>query len=219
MTRAISAKSGASAPYLCLLVSCSILGGNDSGEGLLLHVLATSVTEHLGSAWCVRDSTSLGHHLSSRASWVLTIIPERLQGARVHLLKANNHDTVCATMANDISRQVKPSRSSRAVIVNVIDWDLGHAELIEDALAAGGVAVAVAGHALVDIVVVDLGVQECLDSGLEAELGVVDLSAWLDELGHADAEDVAGLGWGLNHFGGVVSIFPNCSSVMSFDSR
>jgi hypothetical protein len=68
---------------------------------------------------------------------------------------------------------------------------LGHAELVEYSLAAGGVAVAVAGYALVDVVVVDLGIEHGFDAGFEAELGVVDFSSGLDELGHAHAEDVA----------------------------
>ena len=49
-----------------------------------------------------------------------------------------------------------------------------HAELVEDALAAGRVAVAVAGDALVDIVVIDLGIKEGFDAGFETEFGVVD---------------------------------------------
>lgn len=65
-------------------------------------------------------------------------------------------------------------RTRGAVVVDIIDRDLGHAELIEDALAAGAVAVAVAGDALVDIVIINLGVEEGFDAGFEAEFGVVD---------------------------------------------
>ena len=49
-----------------------------------------------------------------------------------------------------------------------------HAELVEDALTAGRVAVTVAGNALVNIVVVDLSIEEGFDAGFEAEFGVVD---------------------------------------------
>ena len=44
--------------------------------------------------------------------------------------------------------------------------------------------------ALLDVIVVDLSVQQRLDTGLEAQLVVVDLAARLDELGHAHAQDV-----------------------------
>ena len=65
-------------------------------------------------------------------------------------------------------------RAGGAVVVDIVDWDLRHAKLIEDTLAAGRVAIAVAGDPLVDIVVVDLGVKEGFDAGFEAQLGVVD---------------------------------------------
>ena len=63
----------------------------------------------------------------------------------------------------------------RAVVVHVVDGDLRHAELVEDALAARRVAVAVACYALVHGVVVDVRVQEGFDAGFEAEFVVVDL--------------------------------------------
>ncbi len=69
---------------------------------------------------------------------------------------------------------MQPCRASSAVVVGIVDGNLRHAELVEDALAAGGVAEAVAGDAMVDIVIVDLGVQEGFDAGFKAELGVVD---------------------------------------------
>lgn len=80
-----------------------------------------------------------------------------------------------------------------AVVVDVVDGDLRHAELVEDALAASAVAVAVARHAHVDVVVVDARVQQRLDARLEAHLVVVDLPPRFDELGHAHAQHVARL--------------------------
>ena len=61
-----------------------------------------------------------------------------------------------------------------AIVVDVVDGDGGHAELVEDALAAGGVAVAVGGDAGVDGVVVEGGVEEGFNAGFEAEFVVVD---------------------------------------------
>ena len=46
--------------------------------------------------------------------------------------------------------------------------------MVKDALATGRVAVAVASDALIDIVVVDLGVKKSFDAGFEAKFGVVD---------------------------------------------
>lgn len=171
-------------------------------SSVLLHILATCVSEHLCGAWGVGDTAGLGHHAASSAGWVLAIVPKRLKRSWVHLLESNNHHAVSSSVCDDITGEMETGRAGRAVVVDVVDWDLGHAELVEDALAAGGVAVAVAGDSLVDVVVVDLGVEKGLDSSLEAEFGVVDLSAWLDELGHADAENVDWLRWRLDHFGG-----------------
>lgn len=57
-------------------------------------------------------------------------------------------------MGDGLPRHVQARGASRAVVVDIVDGDARHAELVEDALAAGGVAVAVAGDALVDGVVV-----------------------------------------------------------------
>ena len=86
---------------------------------------------------------------------------------------------------------MQSSASCRAIVVDVVDGNLRHAKLIEDSLAACAVAVAVACDALVDVVVVDLGIEHSLDTSFKPELGVVDLSSRLDELGHAYAKDVA----------------------------
>lgn len=76
-----------------------------------------------------------------------------------------------------------------------MERERGSTKLVEDALAAGGVAVGVAGKTSVNGVVVDAGVDEGFNAGFKAELGVVDFVAGLDELCHSDAEDVDG-GWG-----------------------
>jgi hypothetical protein len=99
-----------------------------------------------------------------------------------------------------ISAEEETCRTRRAVVVDVPDRDGRLAELVEDALAAGAIAIAVAGDAHVDVVVVDLRVQHGFDAGFEAELCVVDFAAWFDEFGHAYAEDVdRGFGFG-GHF-------------------
>lgn len=91
-------------------------------------------------------------------------------------------------------------RTGGAVVVDVVDGDLGETELVEDALAAGTITVDVASNTLVDIIVSDLRVEHGLDAGLVAQLIVVDLATGLDELGHAHAQDVGGASLFLDHF-------------------
>ena len=118
-----------------------------------------------------------------------------------------HENAVCGAVRHHVAAHVQTSRASRAVVVHVVDGDLGHAELVEHTLAAGGVAIAVASDTLVNIVVVDLGIEHSLDTSLETELSVVDLAAGLDELGHAHAEHVAWLRCLLvDHFGGVLVV-------------
>jgi hypothetical protein len=105
-------------------------------------------------------------------------------------------------MADDIPRKMETSAASAAVIVDVVDWDLGHAKLIEDSLAAGGIAVAVAGNSLVDVVIVDLGIEHRFHAGFESELGVVNFAAGFDKFSHAYAKDVAWLIALDDHLGG-----------------
>jgi hypothetical protein len=49
--------------------------------------------------------------------------------------------------------------------------------LIEDSLSTGAVTIAIAGDALFDIIIVDLGVEEGLNAGFKTEFGVVDYEA------------------------------------------
>lgn len=104
---------------------------------LLFHILSSSISEHLGGTWCGCDASSGSHHLSRRTGGIAPVLPEALQTSWHHLLKANDQDAVCTAMADDIARKMQTSRSSRAVVVDVVDWDLGHAELVEDSLSAG----------------------------------------------------------------------------------
>ena len=77
-------------------------------------------------------------------------------------------------MSDHIPRHIQPRRAGGAIVVDIVDWDLRHAELIEDTLPTCRVAVAVAGDALVHIVVIDLGIEEGFDAGFEAEFGIID---------------------------------------------
>lgn len=94
-------------------------------------------------------------------------------------------------MTDDISRKMQSGASGTAIVVDVVDGDLGHAKLIEDALSAGRVSVAVASYSLVNIVVVYLCIEEGFDAGFIAKLSVVYFSTRLDEFGHSHAEHIA----------------------------
>ena len=81
-------------------------------------------------------------------------------------------------------------RTRRAVVVDVHDGDATHADLVQRALAGGGVAVAVAHRDLLDLVVGDAGVGERVGAGLLGHVRVVPvLAAGLLELGHPDTDD------------------------------
>lgn len=77
-----------------------------------------------------------------------------------------------------------------ASIAGVVDGDRAHAKLVENALAAGRVAVAIACNTGLHIIVVDFGIEHGLDASFISKLGVLPLPSGLDELGQAHAEDV-----------------------------
>jgi len=178
-----------------------VSGGTWTGpSNLLLHIFTAGVTEHLSSTRGIGDASGNFHHLCACASRVGSVVKITLQTSRRHLLEANYEDTIGTSMANDISSHMQACRTGRTVVVDVVDWDLGHAKLVENSLAAGGVSVAVACHTLVDIVVIDLSIKHSLDTSLETKFGVINLASGLDELGHAHAENVAWLVAFDNHF-------------------
>lgn len=131
-----------------------------------LHVLPARIAKQLRRAGGIRDAPGLRHHRAGRAGWVLSVWEEGAQAAGEHLLEADDHDAVGGAVGNGLPRHVQAGGAGGAVVVDVVDGDARHAELVEDALAACGVAVAVAGNALVDGVVVELGVEEGFDAGL-----------------------------------------------------
>lgn len=188
--RAISAKSFASAPYLCsrtFSTTCTLERCHGQKKNSLLHVLPARIAKHLRRARRIRNPLSLGHHLAQRARRVLAVLEERLQTPRHHLLEADDHDAVGGAARHKGPRHGQPRAARAAVVVDVVDGDLRQPKLVEDALPARAVAVAVARDALLDVVVRDVRVQQRLDARLEPELRVVDLAAGLDELGHAHA--------------------------------
>ena len=121
-----------------VIVSEKWRGGEGEGrEDILLHVFPPCVAKHLCCSWCIRDSPCSSHHLSARARRIRSVVPETLQRAGIHLLESHNQNTIRASMANNISREMKTCRAGRAVVIDVVDGDLGHAKLVEYTLPAG----------------------------------------------------------------------------------
>ena len=88
------------------------------------------------------------------------------QAAALHLLEADDHRALRGAALHHRACDVQPRRAGRTVVVHIVDGDARHAELVEDALAACGVAIAVAGDAQVDVVIVEVGIEEGFDAGL-----------------------------------------------------
>ena len=146
-------------------------------------MLASCVAEQLGGTRRICDSPCLLHDQVGGSSRICAVLEECLQTSREHLLETNDQHTVRSTVGNHVAAHVQPRRARGAVVVDVVDGDARHAELVEDALAARAVAIAVACHALVYIIVVDVCVKQRFDACFEAQLRVVDFAAGLDELG------------------------------------
>lgn len=148
----------------------------------LLHVLTTSVTKQLGGTRRLGDSPRLLHDQIGRRSRVRAVLEERLERAREHLFKPYNQHAVRGAVCNHIPAHVQTGGSSGAVVIDIVDGNASHTELVKYTLSACRVAVAIACNALVNIVVVDVGIEHGLDTGFEAKLRVVYLSTGLDEL-------------------------------------
>jgi hypothetical protein len=121
-------------------------------------VLATSISKHLRSTRRICDSPRLLHDHARGLRRVRPVLEEALQTSGKHLLEANNQHTVGLAVCDHVPPHVQAGRTGRAIIVDVVHGNARHAKLIEHALSAGRVAVAVACDALVDVVVVDVRV-------------------------------------------------------------
>lgn len=108
---------------------------------ILFHIFSSSVTEKLRSTRSVCDSSSLLHHLIRCHGRIRSIVEICLQAARVHLLEADNKNTIGSAICDSLPCHLKTGRSSAAVVVDIVDWNLAHAELVEDSLTTGRVAI------------------------------------------------------------------------------
>lgn len=159
----------------------------EKSNNLLLHILPTSIGKVLRISGRIMLSSGLLHHPSTQTHWTGPVIPDALDAARLHGLKPNHHRDVHDSTSHQCPGQLQACRAGRASVIGVVDGNIRHAELIEDALAGRGVAVAVARHTGLDIIVGDVCVEQGLGAGLEAQFWVWPKLAWLDELREAHA--------------------------------
>jgi hypothetical protein len=134
LIRAISVKSSAFAPYLIPISSwCS--SSTKVRFDILLHVLPASIGKVLSIPRTVVLAPSLLHEISGKTHRARPIRPDTLDAARVHLLKANNKDTIGRAVLYKCPGKMQTCRTSRTCVVGVIDWNARHAELVEDSLS------------------------------------------------------------------------------------
>jgi hypothetical protein len=111
------------------------------------------------------------------------------KGAGAHLLEAEHQYAVGGAAGDRLARQEQGCRAGRAVVVDVDDRDAGHADAIQRLLAAGRVAIHVAGIGLLDVTVIDAGVLQGRARCFRRHDVVRRARARLGEGDHAHARD------------------------------
>jgi hypothetical protein len=160
------------------------------GRAVALHVLDAGVAEELRRRRRGREAAHVDHRLELLVERVRAVGELRAERALLHLLEAEGEDAVGDAALDELLGHEQRRRARRAVVVDVVHGDAGHAERVDGALAARRVAVAVADRRLLDRVVWDARVGERLLAGLLRHVRVVPaLGAGLLELGHADSDD------------------------------
>ncbi|MNN50115.1 hypothetical protein D3C81_1646880 [compost metagenome] len=119
----------------------------------------------------------------------LTIGPHGLQRARVHLFETEGQGAVHRAALYRLARQEQGGGTGGTVVVDVEYRNAGHADAVQGFLAAGGVAVAIAGIGLLDIGKVQPGIGQGQADRLFAHHVIRIAGARLLELDHADAGD------------------------------
>ncbi|MDT4847932.1 hypothetical protein FQZ97_820090 [compost metagenome] len=170
--------------------------GADRREGLhlgavLLHVLLAGATEQaqgVGHACAFREHATC--HVHALAVGRRTIGPMVLQRARLHLLEAEGQRAIDHAAFHRLTGQPERRGTAAAVVVDVDHRDAGQAHFIERRLAAGGVAVDVAGIGLLHQLVVDAGILQRQADGFGTHLDIGTALAGLGKRDHADTGNV-----------------------------
>ena len=169
--------------------------GADFGErrqrrAVFLHVAEAGAAE---IAQRQRHAGGIDQLVGGRVELVERAGPVGEDGAEragLHLLEAERQHAVERAGLDRLPRQEQRGRAGRAIVVDVDDRDAGHADLVERALAAGGVAVDIADIGLLDHVVADAGIREREPGRFRAHHRVGRVGARLDEGDHADAGNI-----------------------------
>ncbi|MNQ88790.1 hypothetical protein D3C85_1040710 [compost metagenome] len=151
-----------------------------------LHMLTPGATK---GTQCTRQVDITGeafHDMDHAGPSLRTIIPMGLERTGLHLLEAQRQHALGLAALNGGARQVQCGGASRAVVVDVDDRDAGTAHFIQRGLAAGGIAIYIAGESHLYLVVTDAGILECQAYGLGAHVGVARACARLGEGDHTD---------------------------------
>ncbi|MNP20300.1 hypothetical protein D3C76_1128660 [compost metagenome] len=170
--------------------------GADGGEGfhlraVLLHVLATSAAEeHQRARHAGAFRESFGSGAIGFAHGLFAIGPDALQRAWLHLFETEGQGAIDSAAFHGLARQEQRGGAAGAVVVDVDHRDTGHAHFIQGGLAAGGIAIDVAGIGLLDQLEVQAGILQRQAHGLGAHLDIGLAGAGLGERDHANANDI-----------------------------
>ena len=81
-------------------------------------------------------TANIDHTFSVFFKRVRSIIKDGSERSRLHLFEAHGHRAFGLTSTDHVGGLKKSSRASRAVVVDVVDWDTSEAELVDGALTA-----------------------------------------------------------------------------------
>jgi len=153
-------------------------------------VLAAGATEHLGGRRGGVEALLLVHHVDELVERVRSIGPLRRQGTGFHLLEPDDDHALGEAARDRLRTEHQRGAAGGAVVVDVEHRDAGEAELVDRALAAGRIAVHVAGVRLLHLIEGDLRVGERGLAGLRRHHVILLALAGLGEGDHPDADDI-----------------------------
>lgn len=108
------------------------------------------------------------------------------------MLEADSERAFHGSARDRLPRKEQRRRASGAVVVDVDDWDAGHAEAVEDLLTAGRIAEDVTGEGLLHVFVSDSGIGQGEAAGLPTHDVVSHAGTWLRKGDHACSCDEDG---------------------------
>ncbi|MCY1449554.1 hypothetical protein D9M71_663000 [compost metagenome] len=154
-------------------------------------MFATGPAEHPQRARDLNIGGELvDHRLRHVRGGTGAIFPVAFQGAGLHLLETEGQGTFDCPAFHGLTRQEQGAGTGGAVVVDVDHRDAAHAHFIERGLAAGGIAIHVAGIGLLYQFVVNACVLQRQANRLGTHFDVSTAGTRLDERNHADADNV-----------------------------